>query len=149
TKQMATLQEAADQAKVKLASAAMKKEIEDVTGRLNEFEKHMGNIIDLLTKRADEMPREIDQRFKRLEASMNDAFTKNLKKAKQAEELIEKIEKEAPRIAKELAITDKLKDVEVKKIESKPGEDMKENVAETNKEKVGFFARLFQKKEKK
>ncbi|MEM2138589.1 MAG: hypothetical protein QXM96_00330 [Candidatus Woesearchaeota archaeon] len=148
-RQVSSLLEISDQTKVKLATTATKKEVEDLINKFNDFEKHVGNIIDLLTKRTDDSLKDIDERFKRLEKSMNDAFDKRLKKAELFNQLIEKIEKDAPRIAKELQLSEKLKDVEIKKIESQPSQDIKENVEKVNEEKKGFFARLFAKKEEK
>lgn len=148
-KQVSSLLENSDQVKVKLATTASKKEVEDLVNKFNDFEKHVGNIIDLLTKRTDDTLKEIDERFKKLENSMNDAFEKRLKRAELMNSLIEKIEKDAPRIAKELQISEKLKEVEIKKIESQPSQEIKENVQNVESEKKGFFAKLFGKKEEK
>jgi len=147
-KQLSSIIEQTDQSKVKLATVASKKEVEDLINKFNDFEKHVGNIIDLLTKRANDMPKEIDDRFKKLEKSMNDAFDKRLKKAELMNSLIDKIEKEAPRISKELQISEKLKEVDVKKIESQPSAELKESVAKVEEEKKGFIAKLFSGKKK-
>ncbi len=137
-----------DQNKVKIATLSSKKDVENLISKLNNFEKHVGNIIDLLTKRANDMPKEVDDRFKKLEKSMNNAFENKLKKAETANKLLEKIEKEAPRIAKELQIAEKLKDVQVKKIESQPSAEMKESVEKVEKEKKGWLSKLFGGKKK-
>jgi chromosome segregation ATPase len=147
-KQLSSLIEQSDQSKVKLATAASKKEVEDLVNKFNDFEKHVGNIIDLLTKRANDLPKEIDDRFKKLEKSMNDAFEKHLKRAETLNSLIEKIEKEAPKISKEMQLSEKLKEVDVKKIESQPSAELKESVAKVEEEKKGFFANLFGGKKK-
>jgi chromosome segregation ATPase len=147
-KQISSITEQTDQHKVKLVTTASKKEVEDLISKVNDFEKHVGNIIDLLTKRANDLPKEIDDRFKKLERSMNDAFDKRLKKAELMNGLLEKIEKEAPRIAKEFQITQKLKDVDVKKIESEPSAELKESVEKVEEEKKGFLSKLFAKKKK-
>ena len=139
----------ADQNKVKIATLSSKKDVENLITKLNNFEKHVGNIIDLLTKRANDMPKEVDDRFKKLEKSMNDAFEKKMKKAETANKLLEKIEKEAPRIAKELQISEKLKDVQVKKIASQPSQEMKESVEKVEKVKKGWLSNLFGGKKKK
>jgi hypothetical protein len=147
-KQLTPVIQQADQNKVKLQTLAPKKDVENLINKLNDFEKHVGNVIDLLTKRANDMPKEVDDRFKRLESSMNDAFEKKLKKADLANKLLNKIEQDAPRIAKELQITEKLKDVQVKKIETQASPESKENTKEVEKEKKGFFAKLFGGKKK-
>lgn len=142
-KQVGPVVQQVDQNKVKIQTLAPKKDVENLIAKLNDFEKHVGNIIDLLTKRSNELPKEIDQRFERLEKNMNDAFEKHLKKAELMNKLILKIEQDAPRIAKELKISENLKDVEVKEIESEASPEVKENVEESEKERKGFFAKLF------
>ena len=147
-KQLSSIAEQTDQHKVKLAMVASKKEVEDLINKFNDFEKHVGNIIDLLTKRANDLPKEIDDRFKKLEKTMNDSFDKRLKKAEMMNNLISKIERDAPRIAKELQISEKLKDVELKKIQTEPSIEIKESVARVEEEKTGFFNKLFSLKKK-
>ncbi len=147
-RQISNLTEQTDQNKVKLATTASKKEVEDLINKFNDFEKHVGNIIDLLTKRANDLPKEIDDRFKKLEKSMNDAFDKRLKKAELMNNLIDKIEKDAPKIAKELQLSEKLKEVEVRKIESQSSPEIKQSVAKVEEEKSGFFKNLFSGKKK-
>ncbi|MCM2325649.1 MAG: hypothetical protein NDI94_04245 [Candidatus Woesearchaeota archaeon] len=148
-KQIEPIMSSTEQLKVKVTTLSEKKEVEKLISRLNDFEKHVGNIIDLITKRSNELPKEVDTRFKRLEGSMNDAFDKRLKKAETMNSLIDKIEKEAPKIAQELQMAQKMKDVDVKKIESQEGSQVTENVKEAEKERKGFFAGLFKKKEEK
>jgi chromosome segregation ATPase len=138
-----------DQMKVKMTTTAAKKDVENLITRLNDFEKHVGNIIDLITKRANDLPRDVDQRYKRLEASMNDAFQKHIKRAETMNALIDKIEKNAGRISRELEITEKLQGVDVKKIESQPSAEIKESVKKSEEERKGLFAGLFAKKEEK
>ncbi|MFH2020566.1 MAG: hypothetical protein ABIJ34_04080 [archaeon] len=138
-----------DQLKVKITTVAAKKDVENLIARLNDFEKHVGNIIDLLTKRANDIPRDVDTRFKKLEARMNDAFVKHLKKAETMNSLIEKIEKNAGRISNEMQLSEKLAEVDVKKIESQPSAEIKESVKKTEEERKGFFSKLFGKKEEK
>ena len=147
-KQISPVLQQVDQNKVKITTLAPKKDVETLIKKLNDFEKHVGNIIDLLTRRSNEVPKEIDDRFKQLEKSMNDAFEKHLNKAETMNKLLIKIEENAPKIAKELQIYEKLKDVQVKKIESKASPEMEENVEESEKERKGFFARLFKGKSK-
>lgn len=142
-KQVSPVIQQVDQNKVKIQTLAPKKDVESLISKLNDFEKHVGNIIDLLTKRSNELPKEVDNRFKRLEKSMNDAFDKHLKKAELMNKLLNKIEQDAPKIAKELKISENLKDVEVKEIESESSKEMTENVEESEKERKGFFAKLF------
>ena len=137
-----------DQNKVKIQTLAPKKDVENLIAKLNEFEKHVGNIIDLLTKRSNELPKEIDRRFERLEKSMNDAFDKHLKKAELMNNLLIKIEKDAPRIAKELQISEKLSEVEVQKIQTEASPEVEDNVEESETERKGFFAKLFSSKKK-
>lgn len=150
-KQIEPLVSSVDQHKVKLTTLAEKKEIEKLISRLNDFEKHVGNIIDLITKRSNELPKEVDTRFKKLESSMNSSFETHLRRAETMNDLILKIEKNASKISQELQIAEKMKDVEVKKIESVESENVAENVKESKKEQ-GFFAKLFggtKKEEKK
>jgi len=142
-KQISPVLQQVDQNKVKLTTLAPKKDVETLIKKLNDFEKHVSNIIDLLTKRSNELPKEVDERFKKLEKSMNDAFEKHLKKAETMNKLLIKIEQDAPKIAKELQIYEKLKDVQVKKIEAKASPEIEENVEESEKERKGFFAKLF------
>jgi hypothetical protein len=147
-KQLSPLVQQVEQNKVKLATMAQKKDVESLITKFNEFEKHVGNIIDLLTKRANDLPKEVNDRFTRLEHSMNDSFEKRLKKAEAFNGLINKIEKEAPRIAKEMQINEKLKDVQVKKIESQPSEELTTSEKKVEQERKGFFSKLFGAKEK-
>ena len=129
-KQISPVVQQVDQNKVKLTTLAPKKDVETLIKKLNDFEKHVSNIIDLLTKRSNELPKEVDERFKKLEKSMNDAFEKHLKKAETMNKLLIKIEENAPKIAKELQIYEKLKDVQVKKIEAKASPELEENIEE-------------------
>ena len=147
-KQVSPLTQQVDQNKVKIQTLAPKKDVENLIAKLNEFEKHVGNIIDLLTKRSNELPKEIDRRFERLEKSMNDAFDKHLKKAELMNNLLIKIEKDAPRIAKELQISEKLSEVEVQKIQTEASPEVEDNVEESETERKGFFAKLFSSKKK-
>jgi len=147
-KQLGPVVQQVDQNKVKLATLASKKDVENIITKFNQFERHVGNIIDLLTKRANDLPKEINNRFLKLEESMNNAFEKKLKRAETINKIIEKIEKDAPRIAKELEITEKLKQVEVKPIESQPSEEIKESEEKVEEERKGFFAKLFGGKQK-
>ena len=142
-KQVSPVVAQVDQNKVKIQTLAPKKDVENLISKLNDFEKHVGNIIDLLTKRSNELPKEIDKRFERLEKSMNDSFEKHLKKAEFMNKIILKIEQDAPRIAKELKLSENLKDVDVKKIESEASQELQENVEESEKERKGFFAKIF------
>jgi cell fate (sporulation/competence/biofilm development) regulator YlbF (YheA/YmcA/DUF963 family) len=142
-RQLGLIQEITDQNKIKVTTLAAKKDVEDLITKFNDFEKHVGNIIDLLTKRANDLPKEIDDRFKKLEKSMNESFDRRLKRAEETNKLIERIEKEAPRIAKELQLTEKLSGLDVKKIESNASIEIKESVAKVEEEKKGFFAKLF------
>jgi len=148
-KQVAPLVQQVDQNKVKLTTVAAKKDVENLINKLNDFEKHVSNIIDLLTKRANELPQEVDGRFKKLEKSMNDTFDKRVKRAELMNKLVTKIEQDAGRIAKELQISEKLKDVDVKTISSEASPQLAASVSETEKERKGFFANLFKKKEEK
>ena len=137
-----------DQNKVKLNTLAPKKEVEKMIIKLNDFEKHVSNIIDLLTKRSNELPKEIDGRFKRLEKNMNNTFDSRIKRTETMNKLVDKIEKDATRIAKEMQISEKLKEVNVKDIETTASEQVTESVEETEKERVGFFSKLFGSKKK-
>jgi len=150
-KQLSSVQEATDSLKVKVQTFASKKDAENLTKKVDDFEKHVGNVVDLLTKRANDLPKDVNDRFKKLEDSMNDAFNKKLKHAEVMNQIIEKIEKEAPRIAKELQISEKLNEVDVKNIESQESDNVSESVEETEKERKGFFSKLFggKKKEEK
>ena len=73
---------------------------------------------------------------------------KHLKKAELMNNLLIKIENDAPRIAKELQISDKLKDVIVKQIGSESSPEIQENIEESEKERKGFFAKIFSGKKK-
>lgn len=141
-RQLSSLVEQSDQHKVKVTTLASKKEVEDLVAKFNDFEKHVGNIIDLLTKRANEIPKEVDDRFKRLEKNFNENIEKRIKKAEMMNKIIDRIEKDAPRIARELQLSEKLKEVEVKKVETQASAETKETSTKVEEEHKGFFARL-------
>lgn len=146
-KQLSSLVEQSDQNKVKVATLASKKEVEDLVNKFNDFEKHVGNIIDLLTKRANEIPTEVEDRFKRLEKNFNTNIERRIRRAEYMNKIIDKIEREAPRIARELQITEKLKEVEIRKVETQPSAESKESDSKVEEEHKGFFSKfLFGKK---
>jgi DNA repair exonuclease SbcCD ATPase subunit len=148
-KQVGPATQAIDQLKVKVQTYAVKKDMENLITKLNTFEKHVGNVIDILTKRSNELPKEINDRFKKLEDSMNKTFETKLKRAEAMNKLIDQIEEKATKVAKEIQIQAKLQDLNVKEIQSDESADIAESVEESEKERKGFFAKLFSKKEKK
>ncbi|MBN2422308.1 hypothetical protein JXB41_03710 [Candidatus Woesearchaeota archaeon] len=103
-KRLSTVTQQSDQTKVKIPTLAAKKEVENLISKFNDFEKHVGNVIDLLTKRANELPKDVNDRFKKLEKSINDAFNKQLKKAEKTNKILSILEQKAPKIAAELKI---------------------------------------------
>ncbi|MBN1502347.1 hypothetical protein JW930_02285 [Candidatus Woesearchaeota archaeon] len=107
-KQLKTVSQQSDQNKVKIPSLATKKEVENLITKLNDFEKHVGNVIDLLTRRANELPKEVNERFAKLEQSLNNVFQNKLRKADKTNRILDTIEKRAPKIAAELRLSEVL-----------------------------------------
>ncbi|MFH0874615.1 MAG: hypothetical protein V1859_01670 [archaeon] len=153
-KQVKAIQEQSDQLKIKIPVFSTKKEMEDLQGKYNEFEKHTANVIDLVTKRANDLPVEINDRFARFEKNINSAFEKKIRKTDETNKLISEIEKKAQKIAKELklhqATTEKkeegasLINSDMPKAENKDEAPSKE----ATEKKARFLEGLFKKKEK-
>lgn len=113
-KQLKTVSQQSDQNKVKIPTLATKKEVENIINKLNDFEKHVGNVIDLLTRRANELPREVNMRFSKLEQSLNSTFQSKLKKADKINRILDNIERRAPKIAAQLRISEVLEKQQTK-----------------------------------
>ncbi len=118
-KRVGQVSEQSDQTKIKIPALATRKDVEDLMHKFNEFEKHTAGVIDMVAKQANDLPPNIDNRFKKLENSMNDAFSKKMRTAEKANKLISEIEKKVPEITKKL----KLQEEEEVKIESAPKEE--------------------------
>jgi hypothetical protein len=100
------LTEQLDQTRIRVATLANKKDVDDMVKRLSDFEKHVGNVIDLIAKRANDLPKDINERFSKMETSMNGAFEGRLKRAERTNDIINRIEKRAPEIAQKLRLSD-------------------------------------------
>ncbi|MBT4647775.1 hypothetical protein HN827_03340 [archaeon] len=145
-KQLKLATQQSDQNKTKMPTLAKKKEVEDLINKFNDFEKHMSNIIDLITRRSNELPKDINLRFKKLETTVQNGLDHRLNKAEKFSKILEEIEKRAPEIANQLNITDAIQanteDAEITSGES----GVKEETAEVETESKGFFSKILGKK---
>jgi predicted nucleic acid-binding Zn-ribbon protein len=135
----------ADQNKTKIQTLAQKKDMENLISKFNNFEKHMSNIIDLITRRSNELPKDVNYRFDRLEKTMKKAFDNRLDRAEGFAKILREIEKRSPQLAEELNISQVLK--EGAEVEITSGESgAKDETAQVKEEHKGFFAKIFNRK---
>ncbi|MBD3203942.1 hypothetical protein GF327_06590 [Candidatus Woesearchaeota archaeon] len=145
-KRLGTVTQQSDQNKVKLQNLASKKEVEKLIQKFNDFEKHVGHVVDLLSKRANDLPKDIDHKFSKLEENMNKAFENKLKKAEKTNKILKQIEEKAPDIAAKLRIDEVSRDKqEGKEIDS--GKSISDKQEEPKKK--SFINKIISKKENK
>ncbi|MBU0757313.1 MAG: hypothetical protein KKF44_04555 [Nanoarchaeota archaeon] len=168
-KEVKKIMQQSDQNRAKASSLATKKEVENLISKFNDFEKHVGNVIDLVAKKSNDLPLNLNDRFKKLEKSINKAFDERVKKAEKMNRILSRIEEKAPIIAKELKIaeaiekedanrpkitTEKQSTAAAKPEEKKEVEEAKpaaaadgEEPAEGEEKKKNLFGKVFKKKE--
>jgi len=85
-----------DTLKVKVSQAAMKKEYDVLVAKFSDFEKHVGNVMDLLEKKSSELPDELKNRFERLESEYRKLLDRQYEKTGKLLKLVESIERKYP-----------------------------------------------------
>lgn len=126
TKTVQDLTTSVDNLKVKVSQSAIKKEYDTLVSKFSDFEKHVGNVVDLLEKKSSELPEELKDRFERLEGKTKEHLDKQYEKTKKLIQLVETIERKYPEEA------DKFKTVEIKEglMQQPQGEAPKAQAAE-------------------
>jgi archaellum component FlaC len=99
-----------DTLKVKVSQTAVKKEYDGLVAKFSDFEKHMGNVMDLLEKKSSEMPDELKSRFERLEQEYRKLLDKQYEKTGKLLKLVETIERKYPEDA------DRFRTIEMKEV---------------------------------
>ncbi len=122
-----------DSLKVKVAEGASKKEVSDLLGKFQEFEKHMSKVVDLLDKRTESAPKEMSAKFEMIEKDYTAKINEQLKKANEAAQIFKQLETNAPELFKKLKLDKVVEKVEVGKpdtsnpdVDAKKKEDSKE-----------------------
>jgi chromosome segregation ATPase len=152
-KQLKQLSQDLDATRVKIPTLATRKEVEDLIAKFNDFEKHVGNVIDLLTRRSNDLPSEINERFAVLEGSIKKAFETKMEKADKVIKMFEDLERRAPMLSEKLnleklaAEEEQISSMKTQKAEvsdeKKDAKDMAEVKQEAkedaDKKKKGFF----------
>ncbi len=141
-KEVKTLVDEVNNLHVKIIGHAEKKDIESLISKLNNFEKHYGNIVDLLVKKMTESVAEVNTRFKTLEDNMNKTFKAKTAQIDNMVDFFKDLDKRAPHLSKQLELIDKLAEDERLKIES--GE-IKIPQEESSKPKESFITKIMNK----
>jgi uncharacterized phage infection (PIP) family protein YhgE len=131
-----------DSIKIKMTDLASKKELENLVSKVNDFENHTSNVLNLINKK-----------FNKLKEDLEDEFKENLMKARKLlhgfEELVQKtpdlnkyfdlLEREAQKSPKENVKVEKIKE---------PGQEEKDE-GSTKEEKKNFFSKIKERFSKK
>lgn len=137
-----------DALKVKAAESASKKEVSDLLGKFQEFEKHMSKVVELLDKRTESAPKEMNMKFEAIEREYTAKINEEFKKAQKAKEVFEQLKNDSPDVFKKFkvdkivektqvgAADTKNPDVEEKKKDEKE-ELSKEAIFKTDEKKRG------------
>jgi hypothetical protein len=140
TQNVKQLNDIADTLKVQMAKKSDRQELEKLIKKFDEFELHVGNVIDLLGRKA----KELNEEFRFNSQKFQGMFDIELKKSKKTLELIENLSSESPNIDKNLKI--------IKAIEEQEKEQEKiKKIADSVPEKKGwsFFAKKVKQEVKK
>lgn len=113
------LNDAADTLKVQMAKKADKQELEKLIKKFDEFELHVGNVIDLMGRKA----KDFNEEFKVDVAKFQQMFEIDLKKGKKTLELIENLAQASPNLAANLKLVKAIEQTEeeqekLKKVEA-------------------------------
>jgi len=134
------LNDAADTLKVQMAKKSDRQEVEKLMKKFNEFEVHVGNVIDLMSRKAKDLNDAFGSDVKRF----HEMFDLELKKSKKVLDLIEELSKETPNLDKNLR---SIKDIEA--LEKKQEDVSKADVAAPKGLTKPYFAWLGKKPAKK
>jgi hypothetical protein len=124
------LTDATDMLKVQTVKKADKKEHEKLLKKVDEFETHVGNVIDLMSRKA----KDLTAQFKGNVQKFQEMFENELRKGKRMTELIENLTKDNPEFEKNIKI---LKEVEQR--EENAQKLAKEEVKIPEKKDRGWF----------
>ena len=152
-KEFKKINEEFDNLKIKSSNFADKREVEKLIHKVNDFEKHVGSIIDLLHNKIQNTDNNIKNKFNKLNNETKQEFTKKFDKTEHLIKALNKILKEKPEL---LSLLDKAtkqalenQTQEFEKSEEESEEITKEDLEkQLNEEKESFLSKLFSKKEK-
>ncbi|MFH0978152.1 MAG: hypothetical protein V1837_02505 [Candidatus Woesearchaeota archaeon] len=98
------LNDSADKLKAQTAKKAEKQELERLVKKFNEFELHVGNVIDLMSKKA----KELNDQFKSDTEKFQQLFDTELKRGKKIIDLIGELSRENPNLEKNLLAVEEM-----------------------------------------
>jgi chromosome segregation ATPase len=127
--------------KIKLASLAAKKDVETLLAKFNDFEKHAGNVLQLM-----------DRRFEYLEKKMNETFEEKIKGVEKLLTGFEALAKKVPDLDKYFNLLSEEAKKEAQKAQQEAGAEPEkilqpgeEPPAETPQPKGGIMSKLKEK----
>lgn len=135
-----------DSLKVKAVESATKKEVSDILGKFQEFEKHMSKVVELLDKRTESAPKEMAAKFETIEKEYTAKINEEFKKAQKAAEVFKTLETSAPELYKKLKIDKIVEKTQVGAVDTKNPEV--EEKKKEEKEEVGK-TEIFKEEEKR
>jgi uncharacterized protein YoxC len=125
------LNDANDTLKVQVVKKAERQEIEKLMKKFNEFEVHVGNVVDLMSRKA----KDLNEQFKGDVERFQEMFDVQLKKGRKVVELIDNLSKDNPNFENNLRV---LKQIEQREKEQEELEKVKE--ALPPRKKKGLFS---------
>jgi hypothetical protein len=117
--------------KVQIVKKADKKEHEKLLKKVDEFETHVGNVIDLMSRKA----KDLTAQFKGNVQKFQEMFENELQKGRKMTELIENLTKDNPQLKENVTL---LKEVERR--EEQAEKLAKEKVKMPDHDKKGWFS---------
>jgi RNAse (barnase) inhibitor barstar len=125
------LNDATDTLKIQIVKKTDKQELEKLIKKFNEFEVHVGNVIDLMSRKA----KELNEQFKADVEKFHEMFDLELKKGKGVLELIEDLSASNPNLEKNLQL---VKEIEHKEEQQRNLEKIAQAAPAENPKKAWF-----------
>ncbi|MBS3120062.1 hypothetical protein J4475_04555 [Candidatus Woesearchaeota archaeon] len=133
---LASLNKTVDQLTVKVAEAGKKKELDEVVAKMDSFQKHVTNIVEIMDKKFGDLRDDIKDEFKLLENKFVGDINQKFSTADKALGIFKELEQKAPELSREL----KLNELQARKLEASKEEgesdQEKKNFEEEPKKKV-------------